>query len=277
MFSMSTNPEPVDTDGTAADLRAESPQVRAALSALGRLLGASLAGPPRDLNAFVSGRLRARADRIATVKADLVGADGPLVQCAVAGLLDAAPSALLVDATGYRAPGYDLIATDVDAQVAAPYDLAAYLPAAEGLGIEAVLVVTTVKSRLQISLRVRREDIERARTELTALVNRARGPENFLRGKTLRAAAPEWELVLTPVVREQADRSEVLHSAAVWSAIDANIGGLARHGAALATAGLGAARGVLIAGAPGVGKTACAGSSPPSCPAARRSCWSTAR
>jgi transitional endoplasmic reticulum ATPase len=47
-----------------------------------------------------------------------------------------------------------------------------------------------------------------------------------------------------------------MHAPSVWREIDANIGGLVRHGELLVAAGLGASRGLLIVGPPGVGKTA---------------------
>lgn len=47
-----------------------------------------------------------------------------------------------------------------------------------------------------------------------------------------------------------------MHAVSVWSEIDTNIGGLVQRGQLLIGAGLGASRGLLIVGAPGVGKTA---------------------
>jgi hypothetical protein len=148
------------------------------------------------------------------------------------------------------------VATDVDEQVAAPADLAAYLPAGEGLGFDVVLVLTEHNGRAQIQLHTRRTDADFARAELAALIELARGPGNFYRGQTLRMTCTDWSFTLTPVAPVVAGRESVVHTDRIWAEVEANVGGLTRHGATLLAAGLGASRGVLLAGPPGVGKTA---------------------
>lgn len=238
------------------DLGDVSPEVRDVLSALGRLLGATTQVPVKNLSGFVSAHLGCGPDAVASVKADLPGAVASLVQCLVARLLTAAPDAVLADDTGTAEPGYELIATGVDEEVAAPSDLAAALGPDDGLGFPVVLVLNWHRRGMQLSLRVHREDTARARDALSDLLRRARGPENFYRGATLRATSTDWSLVLTPIAPSAASRADVVHADAVWDAVDANVGGLARHGATLARAGLGASRGILVVGPPGVGKTA---------------------
>lgn len=254
-----TLPELGDDDAATTpfiDLRHESPEVRAALSALGRLLGASLIEPPRNLRSFVSNHLEVSTADIAVVSSDLPGIDAPLVHVAVARLLDNAPSAVLADDTGTGSPGYELVGVDVDDQVAAPDDLAVWIPAGEAFGIDVVLVLTWQNSKQRIALHARREDTEAARDALHALIDRACGADNFYRGKTLRAVADDHRMQLTPIPPTPVDRDDLVHRPEVWAEVDANVQGLIRHGDVLASAGLGAARGLLVVGPPGVGKTA---------------------
>ena len=242
--------------GALIDLRNESRQVREALSALGRLLGAALIDPPRNLASFVAEHLDTSSAGVSVVTSVLRGIDAALVHVAVARLLESAPDAVLTDDLGNGSPGYELVTVDVDTQVAAPDDLAAFIPAGPAFEFDTVLVLTWEHQREQIALHVRRADAERARAALSALVERARTTDNFYRGKTLQVTADDHSLELVPVGPSTATRADVVHSPQVWSEIDATIGGLARNGQLLAAAGLGAARGILVAGAPGVGKTA---------------------
>jgi hypothetical protein len=242
--------------GREPDLCEEPQQVRATLSALGRLLGAALTRPPRDLAEFAARQLGVDRADVVTVGVPLIGLDSPLVRVAVARLLEAAPGAVITDDSGTSAPDYELVTVDVDEDVAAPDDLAAYLPAGEAFDFDAVLRVAYPTRNREISLHVRRADRDRARQALTDLVAAARTSGNFLRGKMLTANLGEWGLALTPVRPIGGNRREVVQPAAVWREVDANVGGLARNGEALVAAGLGAARGILLAGPPGVGKTA---------------------
>lgn len=242
-------------DGAIADLRGETPQVRETLSALGRLLGAALIDPPRNLLSFATAHLETGASDIVEVASALVGVDVPLVHVAVARILALAPSAVLVDDVATGAPGYELVDVGIDEQIAAPNDLAAFVPAAEGFGFDSVLVLTWEHGREKIALIVRRHDHERARAALSGLLSRARGIDNFYRGRTLQVTADK-SIEFRPIAASTARRCDVVHAKAVWDEIDANVQGLVRHGELLAAAGLGASRGLLVVGPPGVGKTA---------------------
>ena len=241
---------------TPTDLRLEPRHVREALSALGRLLGAALIEPPRNLASFVADHLSAPSQAVAAVTSTLSGVDAPLVHVAVGRLLDAATDAVLTDEYGDGVPGYDLVTTGVNEHVAAPNDLAAFLPAGQGFAFDTVVVLNWSGPRQKIALHVRREDAPRARTSLSAILHDARTTDNFYRGKTLQVVADDRQLEFIPVEPSTAVRADVVHAPQVWGEIDATLGGLARHGHLLASAGLGASRGVLIVGPPGVGKTA---------------------
>lgn len=253
---MTTVRDDAAVSGALVDLRNESRQVREALSALGRLLGAALIDPPRDLASFVAEHLATSRAGVSVVTSVLRGVDAPLVHVAVARLLESAPDAVLTDDLGNGSPGYELVTVDVDVQVAAPNDLAAFLPAGPAFEFDAVLVLTWEHQQQQIALHVRREDVQAARAALSALLERARTSENFYRGKTLRVTADDHGIDLVPIRPSAVTRSDVVHAPVVWTEIDATIGGLARNGQLLVDAGLGASRGVLVVGPPGVGKTA---------------------
>jgi hypothetical protein len=250
--------DPVDSDfDDLHDLRDEAACVRDSLTALGRLLGASLAVPRRDLASFAREHLGVPDDRITRVKVDLVGVTAPLVQWQVARLLDLAPDAVLTGSYGRGTPDHRVIATDVDDEATVPDDLAAALSSHHPLGLDAVLLIQTLQGVRQLSLAVRTDDKDAAREQLAELLRKAATAGNFYRGKTLRADTSLYGgLRLSHLERLQARREDVLHSSDVWDAIDANIGGLSRHGDALAAADLGTSRGLLIVGRPGVGKTA---------------------
>jgi predicted AAA+ superfamily ATPase len=238
------------------DLRDESPAVRETLSALGRLLGAATVRPVRDLRSFLVAHLGVATEHQSRVCATLSGVDVALVEVAVGRVLDGAPGAVLADDTGTDAPGYSVVQVDVDQDVAAPDDLAAYLPAVGGFGFDAVLVIGWSDGNKMITLHVRRADQEAAGTALSELLTRARGADNFYRGKTLRVVAADWGVQLLPVRPSVTSRDELLLADSVWREVDTNVRGLVRNGDVLRAAGLGASRGLLLVGAPGVGKTA---------------------
>jgi len=254
-----------EAGGAAADravpatpdlLADEAPQVRTTLAALARLLG-SATSRPRGLSGFVNRHLGIGDDEAASVTSTLRGADGALVACRVGELLAGTPGVVLAGPHGHGAPQYALVLVDVDEHLAAPQDVAAYVPAGTLFGTDVVLVLDrNYDGQPSITVHVRRCDLAAAQHGLNALLLEARSTHNFYRGKTLRASANEWSFTLTPVPRTDCPREQVVLPAGVWAEVDATVGGLARHGDILATTGLGAARGVLLAGPPGVGKTA---------------------
>ena len=252
---MTVTESPALTDAASA-LGSAPPYVRETLSALGRLLGAALIEPQRSLTSFVADHLGVPVQATAAITSKLHGIDEELVEVEVARLLKAAPDAVLTDALGQDAPGYALIDVDVDEQVAAPDDLAAFLPAGQAFAFAAVLVVQWTRWGTEIGLHVCEGDTGAAREALSALIDRARTTNNFYRGKTLRVVAHDHMLELTPVQPSRADRADVVQPAAIWTEIDASLRGLVRNRQLLNAAGLGASRGLLIVGPPGVGKTA---------------------
>jgi hypothetical protein len=252
---MTTIEDDVALPSAPTDLRDEPREVRLTLSALGRLLGAALIDPPRTLQTFVGDHLRVPRSEIGTVTAALPGIDDPLVCVAVERLLVNAASAVLADDEGTGSPSHSLVKIAPDEVAVAPDDLAAFVPAGEAFDFDAVIVITWRGSQKIIMISVRRDDHDRARAALTALRARARREHNFYRGQTLRVWAGRG-LSFDPIATSRTSRAQVIHTDSVWAEIDTTIGGLVRHGDVLVSSGLGASRGLLLVGPPGVGKTA---------------------
>jgi transitional endoplasmic reticulum ATPase len=242
--------------GALADLRDETPEVRETLSALGRLLGAALIAPARTRRSFVAEHLEASEADVVSVSAPVSGIDVALVEVALARLVDGVPGAVLTDDEACGAPGYELVKIGIDEYVSAPNDLAAYLPGGTAYPFDVVVIFGWGDNVRRLRFHVRRTDHEAARAALADLLRQARTTGNFYRGQTLRVVADDRRLDLLPVESSAATRAEVVHDPAVWDEVDATVGGLARHGEVLVATGLGAARGILVVGPPGVGKTA---------------------
>ena len=91
---------------------------------------------------------------------------------------------------------------------------------------------------------------------LQDLIRRAHGPENYLRGRYLYVKDEGPSIVVTPMETPTSVREDVVLSAAVWHELDVNVRSLFTRRALLGELGLGCNRGVLVAGPPGVGKSA---------------------
>ncbi len=91
---------------------------------------------------------------------------------------------------------------------------------------------------------------------LAMILERARGGRNLFRGRFVRArvegASLTFEVIATPTVH----RDELVLPAEVWRELDLNISATTTNASLMDKAGLGTRRGILLAGPPGVGKTA---------------------
>ena len=90
---------------------------------------------------------------------------------------------------------------------------------------------------------------------IEAIMADAEGAKNLFRGRALTATEHDGlviEVADLPSVR----RSDVTMPEHVWAEIDLNVAALTTHRELMSTLGLGVRRGVLLAGPPGVGKTA---------------------
>lgn len=257
--------------GDAAAVFDDQPYaVRAAVTGLAQVLSAS-AGDVGGLRARAAAHIGSAADQLAVVNAELPVTAAPLVVHAVGELLRARPGLRVAGRSGSGSPGYSLITVDVDRQVADPGNVTVFLggPPASGSGRAGSVpdagppeprgVLLCGLNELDdwtLALHVHRRDAVAAQRWLTDFVAHARGPGNFFRGKTLLASAPRGDVRLQIIATMRGDRDSLVLPAEVWRELETSVEGLRRHGEVLVRAGLGANRGILVAGPPGVGKTA---------------------
>jgi len=145
-----------------------------------------------------------------------------------------------------------------DQELAPPAALAAYFPAGQLATAPVVVRICehhgfTDGPRLMVYSRP--QDRGDARSVLEAIIADAEGARNVFRGRALLATDRDG-LVLEVTDPPAQHRSKVIVPQNVWSEIDLNIAALTHRRTLMSTLGLGVRRGVLLAGPPGVGKTA---------------------
>jgi transitional endoplasmic reticulum ATPase len=248
----------------AADVFDDQPHaVRAAVAGLARVLSATAGSESGGLRARAAAHIGSTPDSLAVVTAELPVTAVPLVSHAVGELLRARPDLRVAGRGGSGSPGFTLVTLDVDEQVADPANVTVFLDGSDvedaPYGPEPRGVLLCGQDEMDdrvLSLHVHRRDAVAAQSWLTRFVARARGPANFFRGKTLLASMDRGEVRLQIIAPLRGDRSALVFPPDIWRELDTSIEGLRRHGDVLLRAGLGANRGILIAGPPGVGKTA---------------------
>jgi hypothetical protein len=107
--------------------------------------------------------------------------------------------------------------------------------------------------RLEVYVRAGDEDA--AEAYLHDVMARARGRENYLRGRCLQVTV-DGGLQVRPVTPPVAARSDVVVPETVWAEVDVNTAALFRRRDLLIELGLGTNRGLLLYGRPGTGKSA---------------------
>jgi SpoVK/Ycf46/Vps4 family AAA+-type ATPase len=102
----------------------------------------------------------------------------------------------------------------------------------------------------------RAEDHEVAKGYLDDLIGRAKGSESPYRGRLLKASWAMWGVQLDVLTDPFDSRRDLILPEEVWNALDLNVHRMFARMDTFRSAGLGSNRGVLLAGAPGTGKTA---------------------
>jgi hypothetical protein len=123
-----------------------------------------------------------------------------------------------------------------------------------------VRIVVVIETRTdwrdrRLEVYVRAGDEDAAEAYLHDVMARARGRENYLRGRCLQVTV-DGGLQVRPVTPPVAARSDVVVPETVWAEVDVNTAALFRRRDLLIELGLGTNRGLLLYGRPGTGKSA---------------------
>ncbi|NMO04552.1 ATP-binding protein [Gordonia sp. TBRC 11910] len=141
----------------------------------------------------------------------------------------------------------------VPANLTAVFDASTLLPVTVAIQIDASLSYPAGESELIILAGPGATDhVTRLVSDLRSMID-ARNP---LRGRALLAGVGAVGLVLSVIATPQTRRTDVIVPADVWAEIDLTVSSVTRRRDLLRAAGFSSSRGVLLAGAPGVGKTA---------------------
>ncbi len=254
-----TTPSPDAPDGLAPALArrlaTEPADVRRALTVLGEVLSGGDRSPT-TANGFVETHLRMPHTALVSERVDLTNTRAVSVGAALADLVDL-HAAVLGPVEDDEPPTWQRIDL-LDEHVSVPTSAAAFFPA--GTATDADVVVQLAEHEYEpqpASLRVlsRPGDHAAARTVADALLATARRDKGFYRGRVLHADA-HLPLKLKPTALGPGGREDLVLPAHVWTEIDANVAALTSRADLLRRMGLGTNRGVLLAGPPGVGKSA---------------------
>lgn len=243
------------TRGLPVSLASEPPAVRRSLEVLGELLTGA-ASTSSTASGFLEASLRQPHTSLVLERVDLTHTQSVSVGAAVADLV-AAHAAVLGPVADGEAPTWERIDLDGD-HVSVPTSAAAFFPA--GTASPADVVVQLVRNEFEpepASLRVlaRPEDHPAARALADDVLATARRDKGFFRGRVLHAGA-RLPLELEPTSLGPGGREDLVLPAAVWAEVDANVAALTSRAEVLRELGLGTNRGILLAGPPGVGKSA---------------------
>ena len=233
----------------------EPPAVRRTLAVLGELLSGGSA-PTTTAAGFVQAHLGAAPTSLVVERVDLSHTRAVSVGAALADLV-AVHGATLGPVQDGEPPSWTRVDLG-DEQLSVPTAAAAAF-AAGTAGPEAV-VVQLVEHDYEpepASVRVlARPDAQAcARAVLDALLATARTDKAFFRGRVLHAAS-RLPLQLEPTALAAGSRADLVLPAAVWAEVDANVSAMTTRAPLMRELGLGTNRGILLAGPPGVGKSA---------------------
>lgn len=204
-----------------------------------------LGGPPRT-----SG-----AGGVVAVRETLGPVSAPLTARAFAGDLRRHPARETAALDSDENPTWDRLRLEGGTETVPSSLVAAFAPhtlAAAPLVVE----INTRWANKEIVVHARPEDVAAAETYLRDLLARARGPENYLRGRCLQVVGTGHSVEIRHIPGPAASRDDVVVPEAVWAELDLNLGAIGVRRGLLRDLGLGTNRGVLLHGPPGTGKSA---------------------
>ncbi|SDQ34783.1 ATP-binding protein [Quadrisphaera sp. DSM 44207] len=239
----------------ASPLTGEAPAVRRALTLLGELLtGAS--GTTTTASGFLEACLHQPHTSLVVEQVELTNTRAVSVGAALADLV-AVHGAALGPVRDDEAPTWGRIDLG-DEHLSVPTSAAAFFPAGTAAGADVVVQLLEHDFEPEpASLRVltRPADHAAAREVADALLATARRDKGFFRGRVLHASA-RLPLELEPTTLAEGSREDLVLPEAVWAEVDVNVAALTSRAPVMRDLGLGTNRGILLAGPPGVGKSA---------------------
>lgn len=211
-----------------------------------------------DPHGITARHLGCGADEVAESTIDTTRFRFRLTGLALATFLEEHPDAELSAALPGERPRWEILSLG-DRHLPHPTSVCAFFPpgTAAPFGFSIVAAVDRTWNRNTLAVIARPEDLGAARAVLLDIDRRGTTTDNPLRGMTLEArlsAREALELDTADLVDQT--RADLVLPDGVWAALDLNVH---RHLGAIPTlqrAGLGANRGLLLAGPPGTGKTA---------------------
>ncbi len=248
---MSTDP----AADLAARLSGEPPDVRRALTIVGELLTGATS-TASTANGFLEEHLRQPQTSLVVERVDLSATRAVSVGAALADLV-AAHGAVLGPAQESRAPTWARIDLEGE-QLSVPSSAAAHFPAGTAAGADVVVqLVANLYGPTPSTLRVvaRPADHGAAQQVSDALLAAARTDRAVYRGRVLHASSRQ-HLHLQPTTLAPGTREDLVLPAEVWADVDASITAMTTRAPLMRELGLGTSRGILLAGPPGVGKSA---------------------
>lgn len=240
----------------SARLELESPMVRRTLEVLGELLGATSASRRESAEGYLE-RMMACAPSSLAVESKVISSAFVVAVGSVLADLIADHNPDLGPGEYANPPSWSqaTIGGEVHSY---PDSVSAFFPAGT-LGETPLLVRVAehphYNDRSMVWVFAAAGERICARSALDRILESARRDKNFYRGKVLHAASDRG-LAFSVVDVPGGTRTDLVLPDKVWAELDTNVSAVTTRANLLRAMGLGTRRGVLIAGPPGVGKSA---------------------
>lgn len=245
-----------ESTNSAAVLAGERADVRRAVELIGQLLLGSVS-ERSTLEGFLHSNLGKSGSDVVCESRKLSSIGHVTVGLVLADLIDRFDPAI-GPGDDDQPPTWGHVKIGED-ELAAPSALSVYFPAAEIAPAPVVVRLCENHSfdggpRLLVFTLA--EDRAHGVAVIERIISESEGARNLFRGRALAASSNHGTLVLEVVESIVVARDDVIVPASVWSEIDLNVAAVTSRRELMTELGLGVRRGVLLAGPPGVGKTA---------------------